>query len=193
MKGLLASDEMRFLRSFLANPLRVASPVPSGKKLARTIAGQIDPEPGGSVVELGPGTGAVTAAILERGVPPEQLIAIETDRDFAAQLRARFPRVRILEGDAFAFRDLIAPFVNGTPLRTIVSGIPVLNRPLSLTGPLLANAVTALKPGAPFVQFSYGTEPPIAPGSGIEVRHAATVWQNLPPMHIWVYRGSPGV
>ena len=192
MKGLLASDEVRFLRNFLANPLRVAAPMPSGKRLARAIAEQIDPEPGGYVVELGPGTGAVTAAILERGVAPEQLIAVETNRDFAASLRARFPEMHVLKGDAFSFRDLIAPIVDGRPLRTIVSGIPVLNRPLSVTGPLLANAVTALKTGAPFVQFSYGADPPISPGPGIEVRHAATVWQNLPPMHIWVYRGRPG-
>ncbi|MBV8978609.1 MAG: phospholipid methyltransferase [Alphaproteobacteria bacterium] len=192
MKGFLASDEVRFLRGFLSNPLRVAAPVPSGRKLARTVAAQIDAEPGGYVVELGPGTGAITAAILEQGVAPQNLIAIETDADFARRLRSRFANIHILEGDAFSFRRLIAPVVGNTLLRTVVSGIPVLNRPKEVTQPLLADAIAALEPGAPFVQFSYGAEPPIAPIPGVEVSRVATVWQNLPPMHIWVYRGRHG-
>ncbi len=127
MKGLFASDEMRFLRSFLADPLRVASPIPSGRRLARTIAAQIDPRPGGIVLELGPGTGPVTQAILESGVAPCDLVAIESDAEFAAQLREDFAGVRIIEGDAFEFPVLLRAAGLDAPLRTIVSGVPVLS------------------------------------------------------------------
>lgn len=188
MKGLLASDGIFFLRTFLANPLRVAALLPSGRRLAAAVAAQIDPRPGGTVLELGPGTGAVTRAILEAGIAPAELAAIESDADFAAALRRDFDRIRIIEGDAFAFPLLLARSGIATPLRTIISGVPVLSRSLGVRRKLLADAMAALRPQGPFVQFSYGAEPPIPPGDGVEVRRAAIVWQNVPPMHVWVYR-----
>jgi phosphatidylethanolamine/phosphatidyl-N-methylethanolamine N-methyltransferase len=188
MKGLLASDGVFFLRAFLANPLSVAAVLPSGKRLARAVAAEIDPRPGGTVLELGPGTGAVTRAILESGIAPDDLAAIESDSEFAAALRRDFNRVRIIEGDALAFPALLARERIATPLRTIVSGIPVLSRPLAVRRKLLADAMEALKPGAPFVQFSYGAEPPLPACEGVEVRRAAIVWHNVPPMHVWAYR-----
>ena len=192
MKGLLASDGIFFLRAFLANPLRVAALLPSGRRLAAAVAAQIDPRPGGTVLELGPGTGAVTSAILESGIAPGDLAAIESDADFAAALRRDFDRIRIIEGDAFAFPSLLTRSEIATPLRTIISGIPVLSRSLGVRRKLLADAMAALRPQGPFVQFSYGTEPPIPPGTGVEVRRAAIVWQNVPPMHVWVYRRAAG-
>ena len=190
MKGLFASDEMRFLRSFLADPLRVASPVPSGRRLARTIAAQIDPRPGGIVLELGPGTGPVTQAILESGVAPGELVAIESDAEFAAQLREDFEGVRIVEGDAFEFPVLLRAAGLDAPLRTIVSGVPVLSRSHAVRRRLLGDAIAALRPGSPFVQFSYGADPPLPQIDGVEVRRAAIVWHNIPPMHVWVYRAA---
>jgi phosphatidylethanolamine/phosphatidyl-N-methylethanolamine N-methyltransferase len=188
MKGLLASDGIFFLRTFLANPLRVAALLPSGRRLAAAVAAQIDRRPGGTVLELGPGTGAVTRAILESGIAPAELAAIESDADFAAGLRRDFDRIRIIEGDAFAFPSLLARAGITTPLRTIISGVPVLSRSLGVRRKLLADAMAALKAQGPFVQFSYGAEPPIPPGDSVEVRRAAIVWQNVPPMHVWVYR-----
>jgi phosphatidylethanolamine/phosphatidyl-N-methylethanolamine N-methyltransferase len=188
MKGIFASDEMRFLRSFLADPLRVASPIPSGRRLARTIAAQVDPRPGGIVLELGPGTGPVTQAILESGVAPRDLVAIESDAEFAAQLREDFADVRIVEGDAFEFPVLLRAAGLGTPLRTIVSGVPVLSRSLAVRRRLLGDAIAALRPGSPFVQFSYGADPPLPQIDNVEIRRAAIVWHNIPPMHVWVYR-----
>lgn len=190
MRGLFASEEMRFLRSFLANPLRVGSLVPSGRRLARIIAAQIDPRPGGVVLELGPGTGAVTRAILEAGVAPKDLVAIESDAEFAAQLREDFAGVRFTEGDAFDFAVLLRAAGCDAPLRTIVSGVPVLNRSLAVRRKLIADAIAALRPGSPFVQFSYGAEPPLPQIDGVEVRRAAIVWHNIPPMHVWVYRAA---
>jgi phosphatidylethanolamine/phosphatidyl-N-methylethanolamine N-methyltransferase len=190
MKGLFASDEMRFLRSFLADPLRIASPIPSGRRLARTIAAQIDPRPGGIVLELGPGTGPVTQAILDSGVAPCDLVAIESDVEFAAQLREDFAGVRIVEGDAFEFPVLLHAAGLDAPLRTIVSGVPVLSRSLAVRRRLLADAIAALRPGSPFVQFSYGADPPLPQIDNVDVRRAAIVWHNIPPMHVWVYRAA---
>jgi len=152
------------------------------------IAEQISPAPGGMVLELGAGTGAVTQAIRERGIADSELIAIESDPHFAARLREQYPRVRIVEGDAFAFPEVLRH--DARDLRSIVCGVPVLGRPVATRRQLLLAAMAALKPGCPFIQFSYGVRPPIPCTEGVEVRRAATVWRNLPPMHIWVYRLS---
>ncbi|WP_018168117.1 16S rRNA (adenine(1518)-N(6)/adenine(1519)-N(6))-dimethyltransferase RsmA [Thioalkalivibrio sp. ALMg9] len=59
--------------------------------LARIVAA-IAPQPGDAVLEIGPGRGALTAALLER---LEHLVAVEIDRDLAAGLRAGFPSERL--------------------------------------------------------------------------------------------------
>ena len=53
---------------------------------------------------------------------------------------------------------------------------------------LIEGALAKLKPGAPYVQFSYGFEPPIPAPAGASVRRAAFVILNLPPARVWVYR-----
>jgi phosphatidylethanolamine/phosphatidyl-N-methylethanolamine N-methyltransferase len=186
MPSLPVSNELQFLREFLARPLKVASPVPSGRTLARKIAEQIDPEPGGLVVELGPGTGAVTRAIRERGIPDCDLIAIESEPRFVALLRAQIPELRIVEGDAFRFRDILGD--RARDLRSIVCGLPVVGRPAGLRHKLLGDAMSTLRPGAPFIQFSYSIGPPLPVGDTAKAKRVTTVWQNVPPMHIWVYR-----
>lgn len=182
------SADLAFLKGFLARPWKVASPVPSGRKLARKVAEQIDPAPGGLVLELGPGTGAVTRAIRARGVAEEDLLLIESDPEFVRLLRKKFPRARVVEGDAFAFEELLGNAARG--LRAIVSGLPLVGEPLARKRALLASAMDALAPGLPFVQFTYSARPPLPRGDGAEPSRAATVWENIWPMRIWVYRRS---
>jgi phosphatidylethanolamine/phosphatidyl-N-methylethanolamine N-methyltransferase len=179
------TDELRFLRSFLASPLRVASPVASGRRLARAVAAQV--EPGDAILELGPGTGSVTEAILDRGVKPSQLVAVESDEDFVQLLRERFKQSKILEGNAFALEGVLQRGGCDQAFGSIVSGTPVLTQPMHLRRNFLSTVMRWLKPRAPFIQFSYGASPPITPHDEIRVHHAETVRQNLVPMHIWVY------
>ena len=182
------AQPLQFLHGFLAHPLGVASPVPSGRRLARTIAKQIDSTMSGPVLELGPGTGAVTAAILERGVAAADLTAVESDPNFVLLLREKFCNARILLGDAFLFPEIVRATGARASYRAIVSGVPVLSRPVAERQRLLTSAMECLQPQAPFIQFSYGAKPPIPPIRGVEVEHAAFVWQNIPPLHVWVYR-----
>lgn len=175
--------ELPFWRAFLADPLRVASPVPSGPALARAIAAAVDPDAPGSVLELGPGSGAVTAALLARGVAPADLTAIEYAPDFCVHLRHRFPGLTVLEGDAFAFPAL----VGRRRFKAIVSGLPVMAVAPPERQRLLHRVLDALLPGGVFVQFSYSPFSPFAAGPGVPVRRH-TVWANLPPMQVWQYR-----
>ena len=63
-KTFRLDDEVRFIRSWMEEPLAMGAVMPSGKPLARAMAKCVDPETEGSVIELGPGTGAVTAALV---------------------------------------------------------------------------------------------------------------------------------
>ncbi|RZK93002.1 MAG: phospholipid methyltransferase, partial [Methylobacterium sp.] len=94
-------DEARFLRSWFERPLVTGSVTPSGKMLARTMASYVDPRMAGPVIELGPGTGPVTEALIRRGIDQERLILVEYNPDFCRLLRTRFPRANVVQGDAY--------------------------------------------------------------------------------------------
>jgi phosphatidylethanolamine/phosphatidyl-N-methylethanolamine N-methyltransferase len=188
MAQLTLSDRYLFFRNFIESPLRIASPFPSGRRLSAAIASLVDLRTRDPILELGAGTGAVTKALLARGLPEQRLIAIESDPVFAGRLRAKFPRLRILKGDAFVFDEVVRRAGYEGPFGAIVSGLPILSQPAEKRAALLARALANMKPGSSFIQFSYGARAPIMPWGRITARCAARVWQSFPPMHIWVYR-----
>jgi len=185
MASNTAAAHLHFLKGLIARPKNVGAIAPSSPALARAIALQVDPTLGGPVLELGPGTGVVTEALIEHGVAPERITAIEYDPEFARMVQERFPRVHVVRGDAF---DLAKTLGSGEPFAAIVSGLPLLNHPLERRHALIEGALARLKPGAPYIQFSYGTKPPIPAPPGATVKRAALVWMNLPPARVWVYR-----
>ena len=183
-------DEVRFIASWLQNPLRVGAVSPSGRPLARALAAAVDPSISGPVVELGPGTGPVTEALIERGIAPERLVLVEHDPDFCAMLRRRFPAATVVQGDAYALGDTLAGIVRA-PVAAIVSSLPLMTRPLSVRARLLLAAMRLLRRGAPFVQFTYAATAPI-PSRHRRYRISSTprIWMNLPPARVWVYRAD---
>jgi phosphatidylethanolamine/phosphatidyl-N-methylethanolamine N-methyltransferase len=181
-----ALDELRFLRSLIVRPRDIGAIAPSSPALARKIALQVDPRAPGAVLELGPGTGVVTEALLDRGISQERLIAIESDPDLAELMTDRFPRLRVVCGDAYDLESSLAG--HPEPLAAIVSGLPLLNQPVARRRALMASALDRLAAGAPFVQFSYGWTPPVPASRTVSVERAGLVFANLPPARIWVYR-----
>ena len=182
-------EQLRFLRGLFARPRNVGAIAPSSPELARAIADQIDPERNGPILELGPGTGVVTQALIARGIAPDRITAIEYDAAFVELVALRFPRVRVFKGDAFDL-DATLGKPDGVLYAGIVSGLPLLNHTPLRRHALIENALSRLAPGAPYVQFSYGLTPPIPAPKGVEVARAAVVWKNLPPARVWVYRRS---
>ncbi|MEM5581643.1 phospholipid methyltransferase [Roseibium sp. AS2] len=190
-------DEVKFIRSWAQNPLRTGAVTPSGPDLAAKMASFLTPRPHARVVELGPGTGVVTKAILDRGFAHPQLSLIEYCPEFCALLASRFPGLTVMQGDAYALRETLGPasgLVEAGPegpdaLDGIVSSLPLLTRPEPVRRALLAEALELLRPGAPFIQFSYGLVAPVRPDSrAISVHGSEWVWKNLPPARVWVYR-----
>jgi phosphatidylethanolamine/phosphatidyl-N-methylethanolamine N-methyltransferase len=180
-------DRLTFLKRLIADPLHIGAVAPSGRALARAMAAQIDPARSGPIVELGPGTGVVTAAIHDRGFDPERIVAIERDAALTALLSRRFPRIRVIEGDALDLDGALAPEARGR-VAAIVSSLPLLNFAPAQRSSLLRQAFGWLSASAPFVQFSYGLRPPVEPPDGMGVERAAVVYRNLPPARVWVYR-----
>lgn len=180
-------DELRFLRQWADNPKRVGAISPSGRWLARAMAAEVDPTGQGIVVELGPGTGVFTRALISRGVAPQRLVLVEYNRDFCRMLRRRFPGVTVVEGDAYEIGRHIETLGRGAP-DAVVTGLPLLTRPLGTRLDLIDQCLSAGAPGMPVIQFSYAIQPPIPPGLGdYTVRRAKRVWFNLPPATVWVY------
>jgi phosphatidylethanolamine/phosphatidyl-N-methylethanolamine N-methyltransferase len=181
------AGNLRFLRALVARPKNIGAIAPSSRALARAIARQIDPARPGPVLELGPGTGVITQALLERGLAPERLTLVEYDPDMAAFLTRRFRGVQVIEGDAFDLGRTLDGKAS-EEFSAIVSGLPLLNFPVSRRRVLMEGMGRRLLPGAPFIQFSYGLQPPVTPPVGHCVTRAALVWANLPPARVWVYR-----
>jgi phosphatidylethanolamine/phosphatidyl-N-methylethanolamine N-methyltransferase len=185
---LRLSDELRFLSSWLRHPLKMGAIAPSGAALTRAMAAEVDPSRSGPVIELGPGTGVATKALLGIGIAPERLVLVEYSREFCDLLRERYPAATVVQGDAYRLRQTLAGIVH-EPAAAIVSGLPLLTRPLLVRVRLLESAFRLLGPGAPFVQFSYGLAAPIPARPGrYSVTGSRRIWQNVPPARVWVYR-----
>ena len=95
-------DEARFIKSWIDDPRRTGSVTPSSPALAKRMASFVDPEQSGPVIEIGPGTGPVTEALIERGIDESRLILVEYSPEFCELLSKRFPRATIVQGDAYA-------------------------------------------------------------------------------------------
>ena len=181
-------DEVRFLRTWIEKPLHVGAVMPSGRLLARTMAQYVDADSSGPVVELGPGTGVITSALIERGVEQKRLVLVEYNPGFCALLRDRYPHARVVQGDAYTLRDSLRN-VLAAPACAVVSGLPLVTKPMQIRLKLIRDAFQALAPGAPFVQFTYSVAPPIPKSlPGVSTEASERIWMNLPPARVWVYR-----
>jgi phosphatidylethanolamine/phosphatidyl-N-methylethanolamine N-methyltransferase len=188
-KSLRLDDEMRFIRSWIDKPLSTGAVMPSSRVLARAMARYVDPQSNGPVIELGPGTGPVTEALVEHGVDPARLVLVEFNPDFCRLLRTRYPSATVVQGDAYRLKRLLGTYLL-EPAAAIVSGLPLVTKPLRTRLRLISDAMTLLAEGAPFVQFTYAMLPPIPKEfSGVRAEASELIWMNLPPARVWVYRG----
>jgi phosphatidylethanolamine/phosphatidyl-N-methylethanolamine N-methyltransferase len=187
-KPLRLDDEVRFLRSWIEKPLHMGAVMPSGRVLARTMAQYVDIKSPAPVVELGPGTGAITNALIEHGVDQKRLVLVEYNPGFCALLRDRYPHAKVVQGDAYKLRDSLWDVLN-VPASAVVSGLPLVTKPMLTRLKLIRDAFLALAPGAPFVQFTYSVAPPIPKSlPGVSTEASERIWMNLPPARVWVYR-----
>jgi phosphatidylethanolamine/phosphatidyl-N-methylethanolamine N-methyltransferase len=152
------------------------------------MASLVDTASGLPVLEIGPGTGVVTRAILARGVAPENLWCVEYSPEFTRHLQAHFPDCHIVHGDAFALEKALPP-PSDMLFDCVISGLPLLNFTVPQRVELIEDWLERVPFGRPVVQFTYGPRSPLPPGLGNYIAHHHTlVLRNVPPANIWTYR-----
>ena len=185
-------DEIRFFKGWIDGPKQVGAIIPTSPVTARRMASVIDTASGRPVLELGPGTGAVTKAILERGVNPDDLYSVEYSMDFYTGLVEDYPGVRFINGDAFDL-DCALGEARTTVFDSVISAIPLLCFPMERRVALVDELLGRVPPGRPVVQISYGAVSPVTPKqTKFSVEPLDWVVRNIPPARLWVYRRIQG-
>ncbi|KRB58686.1 SAM-dependent methyltransferase [Rhizobium sp. Root708] len=186
--GRKFDEEIRFFKGMMQGPKTVGSIVPTSSITARKMASVINTHSGLPVLELGPGTGAITKAILGRGVKPENLVAIEYSTDFYEHLLRLYPGVNFINGDAFNLDKTLAD-LKGQTFDSVISAVPLLNFPMQARIALLESLLDRLPAGRPVVQISYGpVSPIIARPDRYHIQHFDFIVRNIPPAQLWIYR-----
>lgn len=180
-----------FAREILRNPATMGAICPSSHTLARVMAEQLHNHlaTSGYVVELGAGTGNITAALLQQGLAPQRLIAIEQSPKLAHYLQKRFPRIQVITGDASQLGTLLGDQTQA--LQAIVSGLPLRSLPPPLVNTILAEVRQNLEPNGIFVQFTYDLRASALPTT-LQMPCIASrfIWRNLPPARVDVLQSA---
>jgi len=192
VKHILATlnDTGVFLQEWLTDPRQTGAIVPSSRNLAAAMARWLPTEANEYVLELGPGTGAVTQALIGRGLHPQRLIAIEKNPKMAGILRDRFPRAHIITGDARHLDRLLPVQLNGHgTVGAVISSLPLRNFPAEVAEELAGKIRAILSPKGKWVQYTYhlGKERPEVTAHFCLLA-SYVVWLNLPPARVNIYQ-----
>ena len=190
-KGAAPHGEVRntalFLKRWLANPLQMGSVIPSSPALCRRIAALAACGPDEVVVELGAGTGVISRALLDAGLPPERLVVVEIVRDMADHLRSTLPGVNVIQGDAFELAQALPARMHGK-VGTAICGIPLVMLPLAQQRRFV-DAVESVAPGKGFLLYTYCITSPLPYRKlGLTAKREAWTPFNVPPASVWRYQ-----
>jgi phosphatidylethanolamine/phosphatidyl-N-methylethanolamine N-methyltransferase len=182
------NDTLAFLRAWLRDPRGIGAVTPSGAALARLMTSHVSAL-GGPVIELGPGTGALTRALLARGVPLHRLALVEADPHLAEALSRRYPEATILRMDAARLGDT-APLFCDERACAVVSGLPLLSMPPAQVAAIVQGVFERqLRTGGMFYQFTYGPRCPLRPALlarlNLQARRVGSALFNLPPAAVY--------
>jgi phosphatidylethanolamine/phosphatidyl-N-methylethanolamine N-methyltransferase len=185
-----------FLSEFLRDPFTVAAVAPSGARLADLITATVPRTGDPVVVELGPGTGAFTAAVQHRLAGRGHHLAVEINERFAGPLATRYPNVDVAVADARRLPELLAERGH-RHADVIVSGLPWAAFAGSQQDDLLAAVTDTLAPDGAFTTFAYTLARWAPPARRLraslttrfdEVIISRTVWANMPPAFVYSCR-----
>ena len=179
-----------FLFEAVFRPHQIGAILPSGRALSRAMARWLPTDPDAYVVELGPGTGSVTEALVRQGLREDRLIAIEKSPKMADLLRNMFPKAKIITGDAFQLDKLLqrhAP--HAEKFGAVVCSLPLRNFRAAVADNLAKKIRVMLPPGGRLIQYTYriASTPPRA-SHHFERVASKIVWFNVPPARVSVFQ-----
>jgi phosphatidylethanolamine/phosphatidyl-N-methylethanolamine N-methyltransferase len=174
-----------FLKELISNPSAMGAACPSSKRLAHYIAEEV-PVDAKHILELGAGTGAVTAALVEHGIPVQHLAVIERAEPLAKHLQERFPQLAIIQGDAIHLSELLPTTL--IPIDVVVSSLPLRSLPENTVSLIGKELEKILKPNGLFIQFTYGLHSkPFPPSNKLKLLDSKHVWLNIPPARVEIF------
>ena len=186
----LRGARLRFVEAFLRDPLSVGSCWPSSAALCHAVVDDCDFQPGDTVVELGPGTGAFTELLLERMDGRGRLLAVEISGTNIAELRRRLPRCQTIHDSA----EHLPEHLGKRRARCIISGLAWGNMLPATQDRLFDAVLKSLTPGGQFVAFAYAHAVWFPTSRRFRrlllenfarVEKSPTVWRNFPPAYVF--------
>lgn len=190
----MQGDLLKFLTQFRRAPRSVGAIVPSSDALARAMIAPIDFATARTIVEFGPGTGVMTAAILKRLGPNTKYVGIEINAAFHRTLTIRYPNLQFFNRGAQDVTDILAA-LGIDSCDAIVCGLPWASLPIELQNRIMAGMLQVLRPGGVFVTFAY-LQGLVLPAAGAlrrrlkaefsRVETTKIVWGNVPPAFAYV-------
>lgn len=179
-------NHISFLKQWFHAPLRTGAIAPSSKQLANAMVFAAAAQPGGKILELGPGTGIVTHALIAAGISEGDLILVETNPHFAKSLAQKFPKAKIIINDAFLIVQELAE--QGAEISAIISSLPLFVYKKQQRELLYQNALRLVGPQGRLVQFTYNLVSPVAPKANFRATPSRRIWANMPPATVWTYQ-----
>jgi phosphatidylethanolamine/phosphatidyl-N-methylethanolamine N-methyltransferase len=185
-----------FLAAVLRNPGQVGAIMPSSRRMARLLTSIVPRTGSPVVVELGPGTGAVTTVIDECLPPDARHIAVELDPEMAAFLQRMHPHLEVIEGDAVKLGALLAER-DVERADAVVSGLPWSLFDADTQRSILGQVADVVAPDGAFTTFAYRHGLLLSAARRFrnlldetfeEVLATSTVLRNFPPAFTYVCR-----
>ena len=190
---MIKNEKILFLMKFLRNPVRVGACLPSSKSLSKRIAKYVMSKKPEVLVELGAGSGIVTKALIEAGMKPENIYALEIDPVLCDYMRKNFPGLNVVEGDVKDIKKMLPKELIGK-MTVVLSGLPISIVPEALQNEVIHRSYDLLDKGGELVQYCYSQRSPVsAEKYDLVVEKVDKVLANIPPAAIWSYRRAKDV
>lgn len=175
-----------FLRGFLERPKEVGSIIPSSRWMERRITRTAELAEAKLAIELGPGTGGTTKALLAAMAPDAKLLAIEINPGFCELIEESVndPRLIVHQGSAVDIPEALVKHDLGAP-DVVLSGIPFSTMPTAIGLAILRSVKTSLAPGGRFVAYQFRD---VVHTLGKQVFGPASTQLellNMPPMRVY--------
>lgn len=198
--GTSLREHVLLFSRFLRSPRTVGAVMPSSRATAEAMVADLTFQDGDRIVELGPGTGVFTSAIIERLRPGSKLLAVEIDPAFVERVQRRWPTIACVCGSA-EHLDVIVSNQEMGPVDHILSGLPFASLPPTVTQNILESVTRVLRPGGTFTTFQYLHAYLMPSAAAFRARmrekmggppHARLVLRNFPPALILTWKKALG-
>ncbi len=182
-------EPLQFALRFLQNPRAIGALMPSGRALARKMADVVDWEKARTVLEVGPGSGALTAEFLPRVQEGCRFFTVEINPDFVELLESRFAGIEAVHDSVENLASILEER-NLSFADAIISGLPWTIFTRKDQDRYLKAIRAGLDPEGVFVTYTYVQGLSLPGGRRFlrelkrnftHVSRSRPVWANVPP------------